>query len=169
MSTAPASDGAIRAAVGESPGFSYGRFFAPAEAETIPISIPMFQPDESDTESVDGGARVTFLKTMVQRGSVVSWQDVVIVLPDANVEVVLPGAAVGSSVEEMARQERGWKLFLLLLRMLLQRPPGGGLLSKEKLSNRFKMFVASGCSCWWPPEHATRRQRQPAVTPETSR
>ena len=110
-------------------------------------------------------------------GSVVSRQDEVIVLPDPDVEVVLPGAAVlreafrsldevnlvdhfsrrpavmksvpkfltgpfrnslrvaldeaivGSSVEDSARQERGWKLFLLLPRMLLHRPPGGGFLS----------------------------------------
>ena len=35
------------------------------------------------------------------------------------------------------QQERGWKLFLLLPRMLLHRPPRGGLTSKSKLSERF--------------------------------
>ena len=193
MSTAPASDGAIRAVVGESPGHSYGRFSALAEAETIPASIPMFQPGESDTESMDGGAATPRQADIseddgAEMGSVVSWQDEVIVLPDPDVEVMLPGAVVlreafrsldevnlvdhfsrrpavmksvpkfltgpfrnslrvaldeatvGSSVEDLARQERGWKLFLLLPRMLLHRPPGGGLLSKEKLSDRFKMF-----------------------------
>ena len=54
--------------------------------------------------------------------------------------MALDEATVGSSVEDLARQERGWKLFLLLPRLLLHRPPGGGLLSKEKLSDRFKMF-----------------------------
>ena len=37
--------------------------------------------------------------------------------------------------------ERGWKLFLLLTRMLLHRPPRGGLISKSKLSERFDKFA----------------------------
>ena len=39
------------------------------------------------------------------------------------------------------RQERGWKLFMLLPRMLLHRPPSGGLISKEKLVGRFQIFA----------------------------
>ena len=48
-------------------------------------------------------------------------------------------------VSEAARNpvqlERGWKLFLLLPRMLLHRPPRGGLISKSKLSERFDKFA----------------------------
>ena len=39
-------------------------------------------------------------------------------------------------------QARGWKLFLLLPRMLLSRPPRGGHVSKEKLRKRFELFSA---------------------------
>ena len=39
------------------------------------------------------------------------------------------------------RRERGWKLFLLLPRLLLFRPARGGLISKKKLEERFADFV----------------------------
>ena len=41
---------------------------------------------------------------------------------------------------EQLRQERGWKLRMLLPRMLLHRPPGGGLLPKSRLVGRFEAF-----------------------------
>ena len=41
---------------------------------------------------------------------------------------------------DAVRQERGWKLLILLPRMLLHRPPGGGLIAKEKLEARFHAF-----------------------------
>ena len=44
-----------------------------------------------------------------------------------------------TSVQE-CRQERGWKLFILLPRMLLHRQPRGGLIPKEKLVQRFEAF-----------------------------
>ena len=62
------------------------------------------------------------------------------------------GATV-PSVDEV-RQERGWKLFMLLPRMLLHRPPGGGVRSKLKLSRE-----VSGFSSSQPTHCATRRQR----------
>ena len=37
-------------------------------------------------------------------------------------------------------RRRGWKLFLLLPRMLLFRPPRGGLIPKHRLLERFAMF-----------------------------
>ena len=43
---------------------------------------------------------------------------------------------------EHVRQVRGWKVFLLLPRMLLSRPPRGGHMSKEKLRKRFELFSA---------------------------
>ena len=45
-----------------------------------------------------------------------------------------------ATADQLCRQERGWKLFILLPRMLLHRPPRGGLLSKEKLIQRFNAF-----------------------------
>ena len=55
--------------------------------------------------------------------------------------------ALKIALEEIVRtddevtQERGWKLFLMLPRMLLHRPPGGGQISKAKLLQRFQQFV----------------------------
>ena len=43
--------------------------------------------------------------------------------------------------EEFIHQERGWKLMQLLPRMLLHRPPWGGLIAKDKLHQRFQSFV----------------------------
>ena len=42
--------------------------------------------------------------------------------------------------EDMLRQERGWKLFMLLPRMLLHRPPRGGVVERGKLLKRFDQF-----------------------------
>ena len=45
-----------------------------------------------------------------------------------------------ATAEQLCRQERGRKLFILLPRMLLHRPARGGLLSKEKCIQRFDAF-----------------------------
>ena len=42
---------------------------------------------------------------------------------------------------DLGRYERGWKLFLLALRMLLFRRPRGGSISREKLTDRFAKFA----------------------------
>ena len=42
--------------------------------------------------------------------------------------------------EDDIAQCRGWKLFLLLPRLLLFRPPRGGLIPKQQLQNRFSLF-----------------------------
>ena len=39
------------------------------------------------------------------------------------------------------KQERGWKLFLLIPRLLLNRPARGGLISRRKLRERFEKFA----------------------------
>ena len=43
---------------------------------------------------------------------------------------------------DLRRSERGWKLFLLLPRMLLHRPGRGGNISKTKLTSHFDDFSA---------------------------
>ena len=47
----------------------------------------------------------------------------------------------GRRGQEWARQERGWKVFFLLPRMLLHRPARGGLIPRSKLESRFESFV----------------------------
>ena len=56
-------------------------------------------------------------------------------------KLALEEATWGNHRMDTVRQERGWKLFTLLPRMWLHRPPGGGLISKEKLVGRFQMFA----------------------------
>ena len=44
------------------------------------------------------------------------------------------------NTEDLLRQERGWKLFMLLPRMLLHRLPRGGVVERGKLLKRFDQF-----------------------------
>ena len=61
---------------------------------------------------------------------------------DEEVEFVVPRAAsLRARTDDEVTQERGWKLFQMLSRMLLHRPPGGGQISKAKLIQRFQSFV----------------------------
>ena len=55
--------------------------------------------------------------------------------------VALEEIVAGYRSHNMTRQERGWKLFLLLPRMLLHRGPRGGGIPRPKLLERFEMFV----------------------------
>ena len=56
--------------------------------------------------------------------------------------IALRTALAEAIATEHVRRTRGWKLFLLLPRMLLSRPPRGGHVSKEKLRKRFELFSA---------------------------
>ena len=56
--------------------------------------------------------------------------------------VALQEIVEGSRGMEPVREERGWKLFLLLPRMMLHRPPRGGLIPRSKLIHRFELFVS---------------------------
>ena len=55
-----------------------------------------------------------------------------------SLEEILKGRARSDSVKEI----RGWKLFFLLPRLLLFRPPRGGLVPKARLQERVSMFSA---------------------------
>ena len=46
----------------------------------------------------------------------------------------------GTEANNEARVVRGWKLFLLLPRMLLFRPPRGGVVPRKKLESRIRLF-----------------------------
>ena len=74
----------------------------------------------------------------------------------------------GCRVSDTRRQERGWKLFLLLPRMLLHRPPRGGMISRAQLISRFEMFIKgewtalirAGEACATQAGDARRRKRR---------
>ena len=69
-----------------------------------------------------------------------------------------------ATAESHVRQGRGWKLFMMLPRMLLHRQPRGGLVSRDKLVRRFEwsglieanLRFASGS--WSSPQAETSRR-----------
>ena len=56
------------------------------------------------------------------------------------VRVALKAALQGYEMHSDARITQGWKLLMLLPRMLLHRPPRGGVLSRKKFEERFQCF-----------------------------
>ena len=58
----------------------------------------------------------------------------------AAMRLALPEMLNGADREDDIAQCRGWKLFLLLPRLLLFRPPRGGLIPKQQLQNRLSLF-----------------------------
>ena len=50
-------------------------------------------------------------------------------------------AVLAHSRNDVPREERAWKLFFLLPRMLLTRPPRGGKISPAKLEERIARFT----------------------------
>ena len=57
------------------------------------------------------------------------------------IRVAMKEIAYGVDHSDERRQIRGWKLFFLLLRLLLFRPHRGGNLPKKNLEERFRMFT----------------------------
>ena len=60
----------------------------------------------------------------------------------AALRVALEEISSGQERGDEQKQERGWKLFFLLPRMLLGRPCRGGLVPRKKLEARFQMFFS---------------------------
>ena len=56
--------------------------------------------------------------------------------------VAFEEAQCARDTNDDARNSRAWKLFMLLPRMLLSRPPRGGQVPKKQLEERFSMFSA---------------------------
>ena len=67
----------------------------------------------------------------------------------------------GIDADDAVRQTRGWKLLMLLLRMLLHRPPRGELISEAKLAGRFDDFSHGR---WHKLVEAGRRCAEDAAT-----
>ena len=115
-----------------------------AETEEVsddPLEIPVFAV---------GAMRAAFLQLdevdlvhhFSRRAAVMKAVPKFLTAPFRNaLRIALVEATVGSRVQDLARQERGWKLFLLLPRLLLHRPPRGGTISRGKLQERFAKFA----------------------------
>ena len=83
-------------------------------------------------------------------------------------KVALEEILEGYQSRSVVRQERGWKLFYFLPRMLLHRSRRGGFLSRDKLVARFDKFaagqwhslIAEGNGCAQEAATASRRRRR---------
>ena len=54
--------------------------------------------------------------------------------------IALQEICEGAAQHDETRQTRGWKLLVLLPRMVLFRPPRGGLIPRQRLFDRFVLF-----------------------------
>ena len=77
-------------------------------------------------------------------------------------KVALEEITSGLQARNDHQQERGWKLFLGLPRMLLHRSPRGGKISGDKLISRFDKFARGfdGASVVCAEEAATASRRR---------
>ena len=89
----------------------------------------------------------------------------------------LEEAVLGVDAGDEVRQIRGWKLLLLLPRLLLSKPPRGGTIGKDKLVKKFQMFANGqwqelfrfGVQCAEELGNARRRHRRRVTDSEAKR
>ena len=79
----------------------------------------------------------------------------------------------GRQESNVLKQVRGWKFFLFIPRLLLNRPKRGGLIPRRKLCERFEKFsqgrwfelqIAGGIVAGEPDTSASRRRRRSPVS-----
>ena len=56
------------------------------------------------------------------------------------IKVSLQAIARGREMNDVVVETRGWKLFLLLPRLILSRPPRGGVIPRGRLQERMARF-----------------------------
>ena len=81
-------------------------------------------------------------------------------------KVAMAEVSSGQSSRDVLRQERGWKMLLLLPRLLLHRSPRGGPISRAKFFGRFDQFAAGQ---WDELLNASQTCAQEAATAFTRR
>ena len=127
---------------------------AVAEGLTPPIRAALARLDEVDLET-----------EFQRRGAVMKTVPHFLRGPYRSAMRLAMGEALQDSEQ---RRERGWKLFLMLPRLLLYRPCRGGNVHKEKLSKRFQDFsdgrwtelLAGSRKCAEDASQAQRRKRR---------
>ena len=123
-------DGASDAGVAEEVG--------PVEAVPVPFETPQREAIVRGFASLD-----MFELTNIFRCRAAVMRSVPCILRGAFrsvLRIAMEEAVAGQEVFDEVRQDRAWKLFLLLPRMLLHRPARGGLVPKAKLIERFAKF-----------------------------
>ena len=119
------------------------------EDMTVPIASEVEVPEARMSRAISEG--LVSLDT-VDMGPLFSLRAVVMKSPPkflrgayrAAMRIALKEISAGATLSDEVRQTRGWKLFLLLPRMLLFRPPRGGLISRQRLFDRFYALQSRG-------------------------
>ena len=116
------------------------------EPEELPVTaeVPPVCPSAAhqrggfaQLDDIDLSELFTCRASVMQSASRFLWGSFRVALKVALDEII-----AGYESRSVFRQERGWKLLLLLLRMLLHRSRRGGPLSRDKLVARFDKFAA---------------------------
>ena len=104
----------------------------------VEVAVPRGAVMREALEGLDG---VDIRRIFSLRGAVMKTVPKFLFGPFRNaLKFALEEATAGPPGREVVRQERGWKLLMLLPRLLLHRPPGGGKIPKRKLVERFEKF-----------------------------
>ena len=145
------------------------------EEEAMPFRLPGLRATQAALRGLD---EVNLVNEFSQRACVMHTVPRFLRGPFRRaLHVGLEEISEGHRVNDERRQERGWKLFLLLPRMLLHRPPRGGLISRAKLVARFEMFlkgewtglIKASAVCATQAACARRRQDWTIESPELKR
>ena len=59
----------------------------------------------------------------------------------AVLKTIMEEVSAARLARDVLRQSRAWKVFLVLLRLLLHKPPRGGLIQKKRLEERLELFA----------------------------
>ena len=119
-------DGASDAGVAEEVG--------PVEVVPLPFDLPQREAFARGLASLDAFelSGIFRRRTVVMRS--VPWAS-------SALRIAMENAVAGLEAFDEVRQDRAWKLFLLLPRMLLHRPARGELVPSAKLVERFVQFA----------------------------
>ena len=142
-------DGASDAGVAEEVG--------PVETVLIPFEMPQHEAIVRGFASLD-----VFELNSIFRCRAVVMRSVPCILRGAFwsvLRIAVEEAVAGLEVFDEVRQDRAWKLFLFLPRMLLHRPARGRLVPKAKLIERFAKFAQWPVGRFGGGEHPKRRGR----------
>ena len=151
------------------------------EDMTVPIAGEVEVPEDRMSRAISEG--LVSLDT-VDMGPLFSLRAVVMKSPPkflrgacrAAMRIALKEISAGATLSDEVRQTGGWKLLLLLPRMLF-RPPRGGLIPCQRLFNRFTLFnqgawiqlLIEGRECCEAAVNAGVRRRRRTMNDTTKR
>ena len=117
---------------------------SPPEAQVPTVSVPFERFTDSFEWLAEVGLEVVFKQRPCLMKSVPGFMKWAY---RSAMRVAFAEIDQGRVERDATRSSRGWKLFLLLPRLLLHKPPRGGLVPKRKLQHRFGVFADGDWAC----------------------